>query len=148
MNASELRRRLRYGNQARFTGATDFFSSEASFSPPIGDHWTADQDLGGYYIDFTLKTDEPSWPPSWFAPRERQLHVATAQWGLGCLERFHKGEGDAWLEAALSAGRHLIGEQHHGGSQDGGWQHLTDMPHTFRIKAPWISAIAQGEGAS
>src|SRR5690349_15502007 len=71
MDTSQIRRKLRYGNQARFTGATDFFSSEASFSPPIGDHWTADAKLGGYYIDFTLKTDEPSFPPSWFAPRER-----------------------------------------------------------------------------
>ena len=74
--------------------------------------------------------------------------MATAQWGLGCLERHLKGESDAWLEAALEAGHHLISQQHHGGAQDGGWQHLTDMPHTFQIKAPWISAIAQGEGAS
>ena len=148
MDTSQLRRKLRYGNQARFVGATDFFSSEASFSPPIGEHWTADQDLGGYYIDFSLKTEQPSWPPHWLAAPERQLHVATAQWGLGALERHLKGEGDAWLDAALDAGRHLVSQQHHGGPQDGGWRHLTDMPHTFRIRAPWISAIAQGEGAS
>lgn len=148
MDASQILRRLRYGKGARFTGGTDLLSSEASFSPPIGDHWTADENLGGYYIDFTLKTDEPSWPPSWFAPRERQLHVATAQWGLGCLERYLKGEGDAWLEASFGAGRHLLEAQHTDGPQAGGWLHLSDMPHTFRIKAPWISAIAQGEGAS
>ena len=148
MDIAQLRRRLRYGKGARFTGGTDLLSSEASFSPPIGGHWTADENLGGYYIDFTLKTDHPSWPPSWFAPRERQLHVATAQWGFGCLERHLSGEGEAWLEAALGAGRHLLETQHHDGPQAGGWLHLSDMPHTFRIKAPWISAIAQGEAAS
>ena len=28
------------------------------------------------------------WPTAWLEPRERQLHVATAQFGLGCFERY------------------------------------------------------------
>ena len=99
--------------------------------------------MHGYYIDFTSKTDAPSWPPPWLGPVEEQLHVETTQWALGCFERFLAGDGDAWLEAATGAGRHLLGIQR----EDGGWAHHFSM-HTYHLEPPWISAMAQGEAAS
>jgi hypothetical protein len=74
--------------------------------------------------------------------------VTTAQWGLGAYERYLKGEGEAWLQAARGAAEYLLAEQVEGGPQDGGWLHHMQMPHTFVVDPPWTSAISQGEGAS
>ena len=128
-------------------GDPDAFGSERSFSPEIGANWSP-KEPRGYYIDFRFKAEEPAWPPPWLGPLSGQLHVATIQWGLGAYERFLCGEGEEWLAAALEAGEHLVSIQQRGGRQDGGWRHFFPMPHTYRIDPPWISAIAQGEGAS
>jgi heparosan-N-sulfate-glucuronate 5-epimerase len=124
------------------------FSSERSFNPPIGQHWGPREQVRGYYIDFSFKAKAPRWPPYWLEPVERQLHVATAQWGVGAYERYLKGEGEDWLEGARGAADHLLEHQHSGGGQDGGWRHLFPSFHTFRLQPPWLSAMAQGEGAS
>lgn len=76
--------------------------------------------------------------------REKQWHVETAQWGLGAYERFLAGEGEQWLQAAAAAGDHLLEIQEPGGA----WLHLEEMPHTYELRPPWISAMAQGECAS
>lgn len=104
--------------------------------------------MRGSYIDFRFKAASPLWPPPWLAPLRGQLHVATAQWGLGAHERYLEGEGDEWLLAALRAGEHLLEHQHRGGAHEGGWRHFFAMPHTYRLQPPWLSAIAQGEAAS
>jgi heparosan-N-sulfate-glucuronate 5-epimerase len=150
--------RIRTGSQAgrrglggllrSVAGNPDAFGSERSFSPEIGAAWSPDRAPSGYYIDFRFKAESPEWPPYWLAPRREQLHVATIQWGLGAYERFVKGEGEEWLAAALAAGEHLLEIQHRGGPQDGGWRHFFQMPHTYEIPPPWLSSIAQGEGAS
>jgi heparosan-N-sulfate-glucuronate 5-epimerase len=121
----------------------DFFSSARSFATEVGSQIAKDG-VRGYYVDFGFKAEEPRWPPSWLLPRDQQLHVATAQWGLGAYERFLGGEGDQWLEAALGAGRYLVDEQ----DDDGGWRHGMALAHTYWLPAPWISAMAQGEAAS
>ena len=123
------------------------FSSARSFAPPVGS-FVLPGVVGGYYIDFSAKPDEPTWPPPWLEPPEKQIHVAEAQWGLGCYERFLKGEGDEWLAGATAAADHLLEQQQNGGPLDGGWLHGTAMPHTYSLDAPWLSAMAQGEGAS
>ena len=123
------------------------FSSARSFAPPVGS-FVRPGELGGYYIDFTAKAPIASWPPPWLPAPEKQIHVATAQWGLGCYERFLDGEGDEWLAAAAAAAEHLIDQQGRGGAMDGAWPHRIAMPHTYRLAAPWLSAMAQGEGAS
>ena len=123
------------------------FSSARSFAPPVG-QFIEPGVLGGYYIDFTAKPQDPSWPPPWLGPPEKQIHVAEAQWGLGCYERLLRGEGEQWLAGAISAADHLLEQQQRGGPLDGGWMHGTAMPHTYRLAAPWLSAMAQGEGAS
>ena len=87
--ARSLRHRLRLDR-----GSASTFGSEKSFDPPIGRHLKPGGEIGGYYIDFGFKTETPEWPPYWLAPPERQLHVATAQWGLGAYERFLDGDGE------------------------------------------------------
>jgi heparosan-N-sulfate-glucuronate 5-epimerase len=130
-------------------GATDpnFFSTAKSFPTELGRQITPGQ-VQSYYLDLRFKAEAPAWPPYWLAPRERQLFVATAQWALGCYDRYLMREGDEWLEAAFGAGRYLLEEQERGGPSDGAWLHLTRMRHTYLLDAPWISAMAQGECAS
>jgi len=98
----------------------------------------------GYYVDLRPKADRAGWPPHWLGEPAGHRFVAVAQWGLGCYERFLHGEGERWLEAALHAGRHLVAEQ----AGEGGWAEPRDARHTFRIAGPWLSAMAQGQGAS
>ncbi len=129
-------------------GSPSTFSSERSFDPPIGQHWDPAEQVRGYYIDFSSKAYAPRWPPDWLGPVDKQLHVATAQWGFGAYERYLNGEGEAWLEAARGAADHLLELQHDSGGQDGGWRHLFPLSHTFRLDPPWLSGMAQGEGAS
>lgn len=120
-----------------------FFSSAKSFFLPLGPSIDPDG-VGGYQIDFRVKTRESGWPPSWLPPRERQLWVDIAQWGLGCLERHRAGEGEQWLDSARAAAEHLVAEQGRGGE----WSHLFRYPHSLPLPPPWPSAMAQGEGAS
>jgi heparosan-N-sulfate-glucuronate 5-epimerase len=125
----------------------DFFSSARSFPTEIGANIAAGK-VRGYYFDLRFKAETPSWPPSWLEPRPSQLHVGTAQWALGAYERYLEGEGEEWLECALDAGRYLLDDLEQGGPSDGAWVHWMEMPHTYRLRPPWISAMAQGEGAS
>lgn len=136
------------GQFRSYAGNPDAFGSERSFKAQIGRHWSPSDPVRGSYIDFRFKADTPQWPPEWLGSVARQHHVATAQWGLGAYEHFANGEGDAWLRAALQAGEHLLGLQHRGGPQDGGWRHFFRMPHTYEVEPPWLSGITQGEAAT
>ena len=99
-------------------------------------------EVRGYHIDFRVKAHERGWNPERVAPHA--FWVVTAQWGLGAYERFLAGDGERWLEIALRIGRHLVERQR----GDGGWAYEVPFPHTFRLRAPWLSAMAQGEAAS
>ena len=125
----------------------DFFSSARSFPTSVGSAVAVDG-VRGYYIDFRFKAEEPRWPPAWLAPRDEQLHVATAQWALGALDRFLTGEGEEWLKAAVEAGNYLLQEQEQTGSRAGAWLHGTSLRATYLLPAPWTSGMAQGECAS
>jgi hypothetical protein len=120
-----------------------FWSSAASFFLPLGSQIDP-TGVRGYQIDMRVKAASAHWPqPDLLAPG-RELHVGTAQYGLGCYERWLAGDGEQWLEAALAAGRHLVSIQR----ADGSWLHDFAFPHTFPLPPPWASGIAQGEGAS
>ena len=124
-------------------------SSERSFILPVGSQLSANGNLGGYYLDFRVKAEKPEWPPPWLVSFEKTIHVAVTQWGLGCYERYLADEGDVWLDAARRASDYLIEHQETGdGAHSGGWVHGVRMPHTYRLEPPWLSAMAQGEGAS
>ncbi len=128
---------------ARGSTDPDFFSSAKSFPITVG-ALIKPGEIRGYYVDFRFKAEKPSWPPSWLRPRGEQMHVATAQWGLGSFERYLANEGEEWLAAAIGAGDYMLDDQDPGG----GWIHGMPMAHSYLIHPPWISGMAQGEGAS
>src|SRR5204863_4878037 len=102
----------------------------------------------GYPIDFSEKASKPTVLPGFLEEPGRYLWVAHAQRGLGCFERWLAGEGEEWLEGARRAANVLVERQTAGGRQDGGWVQLAPYPHTYVLEPPWVSAMAQGEGAS
>jgi heparosan-N-sulfate-glucuronate 5-epimerase len=120
------------------------FLSDAVFHPlGLGAHIDPAHPLG-YYIDLRAKAEAPVWPPPWLAAPAGHAAIAVAQWGLACHERLVGGEGDHWLEGAAAAGTWLVEQQDAGGR----WLEPRPYPHTYRVQAPWPSAMAQGEGAS
>lgn len=125
--------------------ARKFFSS--SFQQPIGAH-VADDAVRGYHIDMRVKARRPEWPEAWPWEPGEQSWIALAQLGLGAHERWIAGEGEEWLGLAGHVGDVLVEHQVEGGARDGAWEQRFDLPHTYELRAPWISAMAQGEGAS
>lgn len=134
-----------------------------SLDLPLGPRWRADT-VAGYPIDMSIKSEEAEWPREWMVLRGgsgadsaakvssaiagRAVYVGQMQWGLGCFERYLAGDGERWLAAALELGRYLVWTQERGGRYDGGWLHRFVFPHTYPLHGPWLSAMAQGEGAS
>ncbi|MGH2912630.1 MAG: D-glucuronyl C5-epimerase family protein [Solirubrobacteraceae bacterium] len=104
--------------------------------------------MSGYPIDMRAKAADPHWPPVGLTPLADQLHVDVIQWALGCYERHLAGEGERWLAGALACGEHLVTIQEQGGSRAGGWTHNFAYPHSLPLPGPWLSAMAQGQGAS
>jgi len=95
-----------------------------------------------------VKAEVPSWPPPGFPPLEARLHVASIQWALGSYEHYLAGEGEVWLDAAMHCAEELLAAQQTSGPLAGGWPHRQPFPHTLPLRPPWLSAMAQGEGAS
>jgi hypothetical protein len=125
--------------------ARKFFSS--SFDQPLGAQVGQDA-VRGYHIDMRVKAKRSDWPEAWpWAPGENSW-IALAQFGLGAHERWLAGEGEEWLAPARGAADMMCENQVEGGPRDGAWEQSFDLPHTYELKAPWISAMAQGEGAS
>jgi heparosan-N-sulfate-glucuronate 5-epimerase len=119
-----------------------FFSSVSSFNLPMGTRFDS-SGARGYYIDMSVKADTPHW-----YGESAHLHVVATQWALGCFERYVAGDGEAWLAAATERAQALIDEQQADGPQVGGFVHGEPLAHTFALRAPWLSAMAQGEAAS
>jgi heparosan-N-sulfate-glucuronate 5-epimerase len=119
-----------------------FFSNAASFFLPVGENFAAGA-VRGYYIDMRVKAETPVW----HTPKV-PLFVGPIQWGLGCFERYLAGEGEVWLKAAEERAEELVDSQQRDGPQAGGFLHRHALAHTFALRPPWISAMAQGEGAS
>jgi len=119
-----------------------FWSNAKSFFLPVGTQMDP-AGVRGYPIDLRVKADTPRMLPADLIGLD-VLHVGATQYGLGCYERWLAGEGSEWLQAAVAAGRHLVGIQ----APDGSWLHQHALPHTFPLPPPWASGITQGQGAS
>jgi heparosan-N-sulfate-glucuronate 5-epimerase len=102
----------------------------------------------GYPIDFGAKAETPSVLPGFVRQPGRYLWVAHVQRGLGCYERWLSGDGEHWLAGARAAADLLVEHQASGGPHDGAWVQRAPYPHTFVLEPPWVSGMAQGEGAS
>lgn len=128
------------GKPNRFGTSGDFrFSPGARIDP---------HEPSGYYIDLRSKAVSPEVPPRWWKPESARVHVVLIQWGLGCHERFLAGDGERWLEAARWAADRLLESQEQTGRWAGGWVHRFPYKHTYRLEPPWLSGMAQGQGAS
>jgi hypothetical protein len=132
---------------ARRRAQPGLFRTPTSFAQPIGARIEPGA-VRGYYIDLRAKADSLRWPPEWWCRHEEQQYIAVSQLGLGYYERFLDGEGEEWLSAAQRTAEYLLDQQQIGGRHDGGWLHLWAYPHTFALRPPWLSAMAQGEAAS
>jgi heparosan-N-sulfate-glucuronate 5-epimerase len=124
-----------------------FFSSVSTFSLPAGQH-VKPGEVRGYYVDMRIKSETPQWPPPDLPGPDRRLHVMSLQWGLGCFERYLAGEGDIWLAAAEYCADDVVALQEPSGRLAGGLPHGTPLRHTFALRPPWLSAMAQGQAAS
>lgn len=124
-----------------------FLSSAKSFTLPLGPRIDP-AGVRGYPIDLRVKAAAPRWPPESLIPLADQLHVDVIQWALGCYERHLAGEGQGWLQAAARCAEHLRAIQETAGPRRGGWTHHFPYPHSLPLPAPWLSAMAQGQGAS
>jgi hypothetical protein len=117
------------------------------FALPVGSQLISGR-VHGYYIDLTSKAVARGWPPPWFPWPGFHRFMAMGQWGLGSYERYLNGEGEAYLAQAAQAGEYLIAEQETSGRRAGAWLEPRDYPHTFQMRGPWASAMAQGQCAS
>jgi heparosan-N-sulfate-glucuronate 5-epimerase len=118
-----------------------------SFRQPLGDRIEPGT-VRGYYNDMRVWAESLRWPPEWWCQHEEQQYIMVSQLGLGYYERFLAGEGEGWLVAARRTAEYLVDQQHAGGRWDGAWLHLWAYPHTYVVRPPWVSAMAQGEAAS
>jgi heparosan-N-sulfate-glucuronate 5-epimerase len=112
--------------------------------------------LGEYHMTFRAKADYPGPYDGRGVPLldyhgaiGRQYNpIAIAQWGLGNFNRFKEtGDGDRrrrflvaadWLAANLEPNRQGVWV----------WHHRFDWPYRETLRAPWYSALAQGQGVS
>lgn len=120
--------------------STTFRQPQGTRVPPSG--------VAGYYIDLSVKATSVRWAEAWPWERGTRPWVGLTQLGLGGYERFLAREGEAWLGLTLGIADELCRHQVSGGARDGAWEHTLDYPHTFTLKAPWVSAMAQGQAAS
>jgi heparosan-N-sulfate-glucuronate 5-epimerase len=105
-------------------------------------------EVHGYPIDLREKAESPVWPPDWHPYPGFHRFIAAGQWGLAASERLVAGEPGAWLEALVAVAEHLVASQIRSGERRGAWVEPEEYPHTFVMRGPWISAMAQGLCAS
>lgn len=124
-------------------------------TPQINPRLRVDQ-LGPYYMLFSQKADYAGPHDSGGIPMldyrgEIGLQynpIAIAQWGLGNYNLYRRsGDSDRrmkFLEASDWLCDHL--EQNKSGVW--AWQHHFDWEYRTRLRAPWYSGLAQGQGIS
>lgn len=112
--------------------------------------------LGEYYMLFAEKADYPGHHDSTGIPM-LNYHgriglqynpIAIAQWGLGNYNLFCQTKNDERKKKFLAASNWLCAhlEPHAVGSWV--WNHHFDWEYRSTLKAPWYSALAQGQGIS
>jgi len=121
--------------------------SGSHFRLQIGQH-IEPGGIRGYYIDLTEKARTPEWPPEGYSFSGTHRYISLGQWGLAAMDRYMAGEGERWLTAAVAAGEYLVAEQVRSGPRRGAWEEPEGIRHTYSLRGPWISGMAQGLCAS
>ena len=113
-------------------------------------------ELGEYYMSFTAKAAyrgdcDPSGIPllNYRGRIGRQYNpIAIAQWGLGNYNSFSQSGDEKQQQKFLAASdwlRHHLKANAHGVWV---WNHYFDWEYRSRLKSPWYSGLAQGQGIS
>jgi hypothetical protein len=124
------------GAVERFLGSSLRFTLGERSDPAV---------VRGYPLDLRFKAAHATdMSPDLRAGPRARLWSPQMSRGLGCHERWLAGDGEEWLDSARGAADLLVREQR----ADGGWVHEFRYPHTFDVRPPWLSGLAQGEGAS
>ena len=117
--------------------------------PPQGQAtFVAGDPESGYYNDLRVElgTDDPTQARrrlrALVADRKLANPISVAQLALGAWQM--REEHEAWLGVFTEGATRLAAML----EDDGGLPYLFAMPHTYTIRPPWYSAMAQGEAAS
>jgi len=133
-------------------------NSQLSFwhdQPSVNENFTVDE-LGEYYMPFLEKADYAGTFDDKGIPMldyhgkiGRQYNpIAIAQWGLGNYNQFCRTKSRERQSKFLLASDWLC--QHLEQNADGilVWNHHFDWEYRTPLRAPWYSALAQGQGIS
>jgi hypothetical protein len=112
--------------------------------------------LGGYYMPFVKKAeyagpiDDSGIPLLDYRGSLGQQYnpIAIAQWGLGNYNLSLRRESEIYKARALSAADWLCDRLQQNSRGISVWNHHFDWEYRTRLKAPWFSALAQGQGIS
>lgn len=113
-------------------------------------------ELGEYYMPFLEKADYPgSYDASGIPMLDYRGRIglqynpiAIAQWGLGNYNRFRHTNDPDRKEKFLSASAWLCTHLELNPARSWVWNHHFDWEYRTPLKAPWYSALAQGQGIS
>jgi heparosan-N-sulfate-glucuronate 5-epimerase len=112
--------------------------------------------LGEYYMSFAGKADYPGHYDSTGIPM-LNYHgriglqynpIAIAQWGLGNYNLFCQTRNEERKKKFLAASDWLCARLESNSHGSWVWNHHFDWEYRSRLKAPWRSALAQGQGIS
>jgi hypothetical protein len=129
-----------------------------SVSFPSDDART-DAPLGGYYQDFTAALglvaggthgplDAEGRPTSSYgAPPGQYNPIVIAQYGLACVPGARAGH-EALRQRLRGQADWLVARQEKHGAARGFWVQRFDNPKYPALRAPWVSALAQGNALS
>ena len=112
--------------------------------------------LGEYYMPFSRKADyagyyDPAGIPmiDYCGRLGLQYNpIAVAQWGLGNYNLFALRRGEAAKQKFLAASDWLCAHLESNPTGLHVWNHHFDWEYRSMLKAPWYSALAQGQGIS
>jgi hypothetical protein len=112
--------------------------------------------LGEYYMSFVQKADysgyhDPAGIPMLDYRGDLGLQynpIAIAQWGLGNYNQLLRTNREARKEDFLRAADWLCANLEQNSFGIWVWQHHFDWEYRSRLKAPWWSALSQGQGIS
>lgn len=117
---------------------------------------TNTHELAEYYMPFLEKAgysgpyDSSGIPMLDYHGRIGLQHnpIAIAQWGLGNYNAFLRGKGEEHKKKFLLASDWLCSHLEQNSAGVWVWHHHFDWEYRTRLKAPWYSGLAQGQGIS
>jgi heparosan-N-sulfate-glucuronate 5-epimerase len=113
-------------------------------------------ELGEYYMVFSAKADYPGTYDNQGVPildyhgdiGVQYNPIAIAQWGLGNYNLYRRGNDPSRKQKFLNSADWLLRNLETNAHGLSVWQHHFDWEYRDTLRAPWYSALAQGQGIS